>query len=194
MAPILAMGIHHFGMQNMPWLIFLTASFQALVWRYNLAKYILKAVPPFLIEGLLAGVGLKIAMKFLPYTYETVGHSDEFWTGERGLVMLCSAVGFVMFLYLYKRFKDTSPGVPYIAVIAGSIWLAYYVKFPMLHVEPVDFALAWPFPDFERITPTMHVQMSLYALMLMKEKALCEDISHKAFCCFHQDLKTWFVA
>jgi xanthine/uracil/vitamin C permease (AzgA family) len=151
----------------MPWLIFLTASFQAVVWRFGLAKYILKAVPHFLIEGLLAGVGLKIAMKFLPYTYETVDHSDVFWTSERGLVILCSVVGFVLFVYLYKRFKDTSPGIPYITVIAGSIWLAFYVKFPMLHVEPVEFALAWPFPDFARITPMMHVEMVLYALMLM---------------------------
>ncbi len=180
LAPILAMGIHHFGMENMPWLIFLTASFQAVVWRYNLAKYILKAVPHFLIEGLLAGVGLKIAMKFVPYTYETVGHSDVFWTGERGLVMLCSAVGLVMFMYLYKRFKDTSPGVPYIAVIAGSVWLAFYVKFPMLHVEPVEFVLAWPFPDFARITPKMHVEMVLYASMLMLIDVIEQVMSNAA--------------
>lgn len=180
LAPILALGIHRFGVQNMPWLIFLTSIFQAVVWRYNLAKYILKAVPPFLIEGLLAGVGLKIAMKFLPYTYETVGHSDEFWTSERGLVMLCSAVGFVMFLYLFKRFKDTSPGVPYIAVIGGSIWLASYVEFPMLHVESVEFALAWPIPDFATITPTMHVEMVLYAAMLMLIDVIEQVMSNAA--------------
>ena len=180
LAPILALGIHEFGMQNMPWLIFLTSVFQAVVWRYNLAKYILKAVPPFLIEGLLAGVGLKIALKFLPYTYETVGKSDEFWTAERGLVILCSAVGFVMFLYLYKRFKDTSPGVPYLAVIGGSVWLASYVRFPMLHVEPVNFALAWPWPDFAKITPRMHVAMVLYAAMLMLIDVIEQVMSNAA--------------
>jgi MFS superfamily sulfate permease-like transporter len=180
LAPILALGILHFGRENMPWLIFLTASIQALVWRYKLAKYILKAVPHFLIEGLLAGVGLKIAMKFLPYTYETVGHSDVFWTGARGLVVLCSAVGFVLFVYLYKRFKDTSPGIPYIAVIGGSVWLALYVKFPMLHVEPMEFTLAWPFPDFERITPAMHVEMVLYALMLMLIDVIEQVMSNAA--------------
>ncbi len=180
LAPILAMGIHRFGMENMPWLIFLTASFQAVVWRYGLAKYILKAVPHFLIEGLLAGVGLKIAMKFLPYTYETIGDSNVFWTGERGMVMFCSAVGLVMFMYLYKRFKDSSPGVPYIAVIAGSVWLAFYVKFPMLHVEPVDFVLAWPFPDFARITPRMHVEMVLYATMLMLIDVIEQVMSNAA--------------
>jgi MFS superfamily sulfate permease-like transporter len=152
LAPILALGVQHFGMQNMPWLIFLTACFQAVVWRFNLARYILKAVPHFLIEGLLAGVGLKIAMKFLPYTFETVGQSDAFWTGERGLVVLCSAAAFALFLYLYKRFRDTSPGVPYMVVIGGSVWLATSLKVPMLHVHPVDLALAWPVPAFDRIT------------------------------------------
>ncbi len=180
LAPILALGIHHFGRENMPWLIFLTATMQAVVWRYDLAKYILKAVPHFLIEGLLAGVGLKIAMKFLPYTYETVGHSDIFWTGERCLVMLCSAVGLFLFVYLYKRFKDTSPGVPYIAVIAGSVGLAFYVKFPMLHVEPMQFALAWPFPDFASITPRMHVEMVLYAGMLMLVDVIEQVMSNAA--------------
>lgn len=180
LAPILALGIHQFGRENMPWLIFMTATFQAVVWRYDLAKYILKAVPPFLIEGLLAGVGLKIAMKFLPYTYETIGHSEVFWTGERALVALCSAGGLMLFVYLYKRFKDTSPGVPYIAVIGGSIWLAFYVKFPMLEVEPMEFALAWPLPDFSRITPTMHVQMVLYALMLMLIDVIEQVMSNAA--------------
>jgi MFS superfamily sulfate permease-like transporter len=180
LAPILALGIHRFGMDNMPWLIFLTASFQAVVWRYNLAKYILKAVPHFLIEGLLAGVGLKIAMKFLPYTYETAGHSDVFWTSERAVVMLCSAVGLYLFVYLYKRFKNTSPGIPYIAVIAGSVWLAFYVDFPMLHVEPVEFALAWPWPDFARITPQMHVEMVLYASMLMLIDVIEQVMSNAA--------------
>lgn len=180
LAPILALGIHRFGMENMPWLIFLTATFQAVVWRYQLAKYILKAVPPFLIEGLLAGVGMKIAMKFVPDTYNTVTTSAVFWTGDRALVILCSAAAFVLFLYLYKRFKDTSPGVPYIAVIAGSIWLAFYVKFPMLNVKSMDFALAWPFPDFARITPIMHVEMVLYALMLMLIDVIEQVMSNAA--------------
>ncbi|MCI0360866.1 MAG: hypothetical protein L0211_20505 [Planctomycetaceae bacterium] len=180
LAPILALGIHQFGRENMPWLIFLTSVFQAVVWRYDLAKYILKAVPRFLIEGLLAGVGLKIAMKFLPYTYETIGHSDVFWTGERALVILCSAAGFILFVYLYKRFKETNPGIPYIAVIAGSVWLAQYVKFPMLHVEPTKFALAWPLPDFQRITPMMHVEMVLYAAMLMLIDVIEQVMSNAA--------------
>lgn len=166
LAPVLAMGVHHFGIERMPWLIFLTSAIQAVIWKYDLSRYILKAVPSFLIEGLLAGVGLKIAMRFLPYTWATVGTSEAFWTTERELVMLCSAVGLWLFVYLFKRFKDTSPGIPYIVIIAGGMWLATYVRFPMLHVEPVTFRFSWPLPDFASITPRMHVEMALYALML----------------------------
>jgi MFS superfamily sulfate permease-like transporter len=180
LAPILALGIHHFGMHNMPWLIFLTATFQAIVWHYDLARYILKAVPHFLIEGLLAGVGLKIAMKFVPYTYAVTEAGEVFWTNERVLVLVSSVAGFLLFLYLYKRFKDTSPGIPYIAVILGSVWLAVYVDVPMLHVEPVDFALALPFPDFASITPRMHVEMVLYAAMLMLIDVIEQVMSNAA--------------
>jgi MFS superfamily sulfate permease-like transporter len=166
LAPVLALGVHHFGMQNMPWLIFLTAVMQALVWHYDLSKFILRAVPHYLIEGLLAGVGLKIALKFLPYTYTLHSATESFWTNERVLLVFSSAVAFVLFLHLYKRFKDTNPGVPYIAVIAGSVWLAFYVEYPMLAIDHVDFALTLPLPDFASITPRMHVEMLLYAAML----------------------------
>lgn len=180
LAPILALGVHQFGMSNMPWLIFLTAIFQAVVWRYKLSKYILKAVPPFLIEGLLAGVGLKIATKFLPYTYETVGESGVFWTGERAVVILCSAIGFASFIHLYRRYKNTSPGIPYFAVIGVSVWLAAYVRFPMLHIEPMELTLAWPFPDFASIAPATHMHMVLYALMLMSIDVIEQVMSNAA--------------
>jgi xanthine/uracil/vitamin C permease (AzgA family) len=180
LAPVLALGVQHFGMHNMPWLIFLTACFQAVVWHYDLSKYILRAVPHFLIEGLLAGVGLKIAMKFLPYTYAVAGTSELFWSSSRIAVVACSAIGFVLFVYLYKRFKDTSPGVPYIAVILGGVWLAFYVDFAMLHVDPVAFQLALPFPDFASITPRMHVEMVLYALMLMLIDVIEQVMSNAA--------------
>jgi MFS superfamily sulfate permease-like transporter len=166
LAPVLALGVHRFGMENMPWLIFLTATSQMLIWRYKLESYILKAVPAFLIEGLLAGVGLKIATKFLPYTYEGVGHTHQLLTSDAVLVEMSSIFALLVFLYLYQRLKNTSPGVPYIAVIAGGIWLSLYVDVPMLHVEPVAIELAWPFPDFGSISPRMHVEMVLYAMML----------------------------
>src|SRR5688572_25467286 len=66
LAPVLALGVKQFGMGTMPFLIFLTGIFQMVVWRYRLEKYLLRAVPRCLIEGLLAGVGLKIMLKFLP--------------------------------------------------------------------------------------------------------------------------------
>lgn len=122
LAPILAMCIHKFGIENMPFLIFLTAFMQMLVWKNNLEGYILKAVPHFLIEGLLAGVGLKIAMKFLPYTYDIVNDSTSvFWNDERILMAGLSIISFILFIYLYKKFKDKSPGVPYITIIGASI-------------------------------------------------------------------------
>jgi MFS superfamily sulfate permease-like transporter len=180
LAPVLALGVHKFGFQNMPWLIFLTSFFQMLVWKYRLAGFILKAVPNFLVEGLLAGVGLKIAMKFIPYTYETVTHSHAFWTSERMAVMGCSALALALFLYLYGRFKDTSPGLPYIAVIAGGIWLGRYVRFPMLEVDHVDFRLALPLPRLDTITPFMHIEMVLYAAMLMTIDVIEQVMSNAA--------------
>ncbi|MCO5168436.1 MAG: SulP family inorganic anion transporter [Planctomycetes bacterium] len=166
LAPVLAMGVHTFGMENMPWLIFLTAVLQMIVWRYRLERYILLAVPKFLIEGLLAGVGLKIAMKFLPHTYAAAGGGEGLSGAGRLTVVAASVASLGAFLWLYRRFRDTSPGVPYIAVIAGGAWFAAHAEVPMLHLEPVPLRLAWPLPDLARITPAMHVQMVLYAAML----------------------------
>ncbi|HEY8378723.1 MAG TPA: SulP family inorganic anion transporter [Nannocystis sp.] len=180
LAPVLALGVHRYGMENMPWIIFLTAASQMLVWRYRLEKYILKAVPPFLIEGLLAGVGLKIAMKFVPYTYETVGHSDVFWSPERIGVVTASAGALLLFYFLYKRFKDTSPGLPYILVIAGSAWLATQVQFPQLHIEPVTITWKPPFPDFAAIPPAVHVEMVLFAMMLSTVDIIEQVMSNAA--------------
>lgn len=180
LAPVLALGVHKFGMQNMPWLIFLTSVMQMLVWRYRLERYILKAVPGFLVEGLLAGVGLKIAMKFLPDTVAMASAGDVFWTDQRLTVALSSAVALVLFVYLYRRFKDSSPGVPYIAVIGGSMWFAAHVEVPMLHLEPVPLRLASPFPDFSLISPAMHVQMVLYAAMLMLIDVIEQVMSNAA--------------
>lgn len=148
LAPVLALGVHRFGMENMPWLIFLTGAMQMIVWRYRLEGFILKAVPHFLIEGLLAGVGLKIAMKFVPYTYEAVGTSTVFWSSERLTVVLASAAAFVLFLHLYKKFKDSMPGLPYIAIIAGGIWISLYVDFPMLKLDDYAFKVRSPLADF----------------------------------------------
>ena len=180
LAPVLAMGIHHFGMQNMPWLIFLTSMMQALVWRYRLEGYILKVVPPFLIEGLLAGVGLKIALKFLPHTWESVNKAATWSSPERLIVIALSVAAFIFFVVLYNKFKNTSPGLPYVIVIAAGIVIAQSVSVPMLHVEPVDVVLRPPFPDFSTIAPRMHVEMVLYAAMLMLIDVIEQVMSNAA--------------
>lgn len=166
LAPVLALGIQKFGFENMPFLIFLTATMQAVVWRYKLEGYILKVVPPYLIEGLLAGVGMKIAMKFLPYTYGTVGSSAVFWNNERIMIVAISAITFLMFLFLYKKFKGTNPGYAYILVIGLSILLGLNLEFPMLHIDHVPFKIALPLPDINSLGPVIIVEMVLYAAML----------------------------
>ncbi|MBZ0117355.1 MAG: DUF4440 domain-containing protein [Sandaracinaceae bacterium] len=180
LAPVLALGVHHFGMANMPWLVFLTAAFQMLIWKYRLESYILKAVPHFLIEGLLAGVGLKIAYKFVPYTFDTVTESAVFWTQERMTVVASSVAALVFFVYLYRRFKDTSPGVPYIGVIAASAVLSAKVSFPMLEVDHVPFRLAWPLPHFDTLTPRLVAEMVAYALMLASIDVIEQVMSNAA--------------
>lgn len=180
LAPVLALGVHRYGPENMPWIIFLVAVSQMIVWRYKLEAYILKVVPPYLIEGLLAGVGLKIAMKFLPYTYEVVGKSDVFWSEERIRVVGWSIAAGLLFMYLYKKFKDRSPGVAYIVVIGGSVWLATQASFPMLHFDTVDIGLQSPFPDFGGIPATMHVEMVFFALMLSAVDIIEQVMSNAA--------------
>ncbi|MEQ1778222.1 MAG: SulP family inorganic anion transporter, partial [Nitrosomonas sp.] len=64
LAPVLALGVASFGWENMAFCIFLTAAMQAVIWKLNWQRYLLIAVPVYLVEGLLAGVGLKIMLKF----------------------------------------------------------------------------------------------------------------------------------
>ena len=62
LAPVLAVGVSSFGLENMAFAVLLTATIQAVIWKFNWQRYILVAVPVYLVEGLLAGVGLKIAL------------------------------------------------------------------------------------------------------------------------------------
>lgn len=152
LAPALALGVSSFGMENMAFVIFLTASIQAVVWKYNWQKYILQAVPAYLVEGLLAGVGLKIALKFLTFTYELPPDqesADEFWNGARIQIALISLAGFAVFVYLFSKFKDTRPAIPYFLLIGASIALAQLLPVSMLHVDDVEFKLALPIPNID---------------------------------------------
>jgi MFS superfamily sulfate permease-like transporter len=166
LAPVLALGIHKFGMENMPFLIFLTATSQAIAWKYNLQKYILKAIPSYLIEGLLAGIGLKIALKFLPYTYDVLKTSDEWLDNERIKMIFISVASLFFFLYLFKKYKSTFPAIPYVAIILVSVVLGHYVALPMLHVEEVPLIVALPLPNFNSLTPLLMLELVGYALML----------------------------
>jgi MFS superfamily sulfate permease-like transporter len=154
------MGVASFGMENMAFVIFLTATMQALIWKFNWQKYILLAVPGYLVEGLLAGVGLKIALKFLTFTYELPidqESADTFWNGPRLQMALISLAGFAMFVYLFSRFKDTKPAVPYFLLIGASILLAQFVPVPMLHVDDVDIHFAMPIPHFDNALTWVYV-------------------------------------
>ncbi|ARO87315.1 SulP family inorganic anion transporter [Nitrosospira lacus] len=160
LAPVLAMGVHSFGIENMAFVIFLTSAMQALIWKYDWQKYILLAVPSYLVEGLLAGVGLKIALKFLTFTYELPADqeaADAFWNGARIQMALISLAGFATFVYLFSKFKDTKPAIPYFLLIGASIVLAQFMPMSMLHVDDVDLALALPVPHFDSALTWMYV-------------------------------------
>lgn len=165
LAPVLALGVHQFGMANMPFLIFLTSFFQMIVWKNKWERYILKAVPSFLVEGLLAGVGIKIVLKFLPYTYET-SHHDSTWTTEKIELIIVSVISMILFLYLFSKFKKTNPGISYVFTIAVSILIAHFVSVPMLHIEDASFHLKLPLPNIDMHHPVIILQMIGYALML----------------------------
>ena len=139
LAPVLAMGVANFGMENMAFVIFLTSAMQALIWKFNWQKYILLAVPSYLVEGLLAGVGLKIALKFLTFTYEIPAEQESaegFWNGARIQMALVSLAGFVAFLYLFSKFKDNKPAVPYFLLIGASIVVAQFLPVPTMRSDP----------------------------------------------------------
>ena len=151
LAPVLALGVASFGMENMAFVIFLTASMQAVIWKFNLQKYILIAVPSYLVEGLLAGVGLKIAINFFAMTYEIpeAMETDSFWSAARIQMILISLAGFGVFLYLFSRFQNTQPAIPYFVLITAGVIVAYFVSMPMLHVDDVPMSLSLPLPKFE---------------------------------------------
>lgn len=165
LAPVLAMGIHQFGMANMPFLIFLTSFFQMVVWKYKVERFILKAVPAFLVEGLLAGVGVKIALKFLPYTYEITKDNSN-WTTEKIELIIVSIISMWLFLYLFTKYKKTNPGISYVITIIASVIIAQFVKVPMLHIDEATFNLKIPLPNIDLHHPIIIIQMIGFALML----------------------------
>lgn len=152
LAPILAMGVATFGIQNMAFIIFLTATFQAIIWKYNWQRYILMAVPTYLVEGLLAGIGLKIVLAFIVFTYELpagVNSPADFLSSDRVTVIFLSIIGALLFFVLFKRYKDTKPALPYFALIIFGILLSLLLPVSMLNVEDAELSLALPVPNFD---------------------------------------------
>ncbi|KUJ72535.1 SulP family inorganic anion transporter [Thiomicrospira sp. WB1] len=181
LAPILAMGVATFGLENMAFIIFLTASFQALIWKFNWQRYLLMAVPGYLVEGLLAGIGLKIALKFLPFLWMLpVGLSagEEFWTEPRIQVIILSLLGVVIFLGLFRKYKDTKPALPYFVLILFGIVAAWFFDVKMLKVEDVDFELGLPIPDFD--SAWMWVYAVFFAMMLAVVDVIEQVMSNAA--------------
>jgi MFS superfamily sulfate permease-like transporter len=167
LAPILAMGVATFGMENMAFIVFLTAFFQAIIWKYNWQRYILMAVPTYLVEGLLAGIGLKIAVKFFAFTYEVpddIIPTNAFWTDDRISVILLSLIGGGLFLSLFHKYKDTKPAVPYFVLIITGVVVAQFLPVSMLKVEDVDINLAIPMPHFDSISLVLYA--IAFAVML----------------------------
>ena len=159
LAPVLALGVASFGMENMAFVIFLTASIQAVIWKFNLQKYILIAVPEYLVEGLLAGVGLKIALNFLVMTYAIPDNqvTEVFWNGARIQMAAISLTGMAVFLYLFTRFQATQPAIPYFFLMIAGTTLAHFVPMPMLHVEDVPLSLSLPLPHFDSALTWLYV-------------------------------------
>lgn len=173
LAPALALGVATFGMQNMPFVIVLTSLFQMIVWQFKLEKYILRLVPHYLVEGLLAGVGLKIALKFVPFLFELqAGELHDFsdwmhvdWLNfSRDKVVLLSIVSFILFAVLYKSYKKKMPALPYFVIMATSIAMTFIMDLPKISIESVPFQLALPLPH--GVDTFMLIKMIGFAMML----------------------------
>lgn len=181
LAPVLAMGVATFGLENMAFLVFLTASIQAVIWKFNWQKYILQAVPTYLVEGLLAGIGLKIALKFLTFTYEipdSLTSADTFWNLARIQMCLISLAAFVMFIYLFVKYKKTNPAIPYFTLIISGVILAQFINVPMISVEDVDLKIALPIPDFDGVKVWLYAIG--FALMLAAIDVIEQVMSNAA--------------
>lgn len=167
LAPVLAMGVAAFGIQNMAFCICMTAIMQAIIWKFNWQRYLLVAVPVYLVEGLLAGVGLKILLKFSEFTYEIPAElvTEDFWNEARIQMAAISAGGLGLFLLLFAKFKDTQPAVPYFAIIVGGVILAQFMTVPMISVEDIEMQLKLPLPS-EDTTILMLAYMIFFCAML----------------------------
>lgn len=168
LAPALALGVSSFGMENMPFVIALTALFQAAVWKFKWERFILRVVPHYLVEGLLAGVGLKIALKFIPFLYDIEHETDTWLNLEREIVITLSIVSFVLFVMLYKYYKKKMPALPYVVIMVTSFVLSFFLPLPRIAIDSISFELSAPLPDLQG----MGQYEALYTLLKMVGFAL----------------------
>lgn len=184
LAPALALGVSTFGMENMPFVIALTAIFQAIVWKFKWEKYILRVVPHYLVEGLLAGVGLKIALKFVPFLYDIEHETDTWLNWEREMVIALSIVSFVMFVMLYKYYKKRMPALPYFVIMVTSFVLSFVLPLPRVAIDSIPFQLQAPLPHLDGMdqleTLWMLLKMVSFALMLGTIDIIEQVMSHVA--------------
>lgn len=181
LAPALALGVASFGIENMAFCIFLTAVMQAVCWHFNWQRYLLVAIPVYLVEGLLAGVGLKIFLKFFEFTYEIPEEAvsaDEFWNTARIQMFSISMVMFAGFLFLFSKFKDKQPAVPYFALIIAGVIVAQFMSVPMLYVEDVELKFAAPIPRVD--SALIFVYMVLFCAMLATIDVIEQVMSNAA--------------
>ncbi|MFK7950962.1 MAG: SulP family inorganic anion transporter [Saprospiraceae bacterium] len=170
LAPVLALGIHTFGFENMPFVILLTATFQAIAWKFRWERFILQIVPHYLVEGLLAGVGLKIALKFVPFLYDIEHETDVWLNYEREVVLALSIISFISFIFLYRAYKKSMPALPYVIITITAVIIAFFFPLPKIELDDVPFQLALPLPHFDNIgQPEMFIlilKMIGFAMML----------------------------
>lgn len=170
LAPVLALGVLTFGMENMPFVILLTSTFQMMVWRFNLERFILRLVPHYLVEGLLAGVGLKIALKFFPFLYDIEHETSTWFNYEREVVLGLSLVSFIAFVWLYKAYKKNMPALPYIVITASAVIISFFFPLPKITLDNVPFQLVLPLPHFGGLTGVetfyLLIKMIGFAMML----------------------------
>lgn len=124
-------------------------------------------MPAYLVEGLLAGVGLKILLKFSEFTYEIsdTAMTEEFWNTARLQMIAISAAGLALFLMLFTKFKNTQPAIPYLMLIIGGVVFAQFVEVPMIAVEDVALHLKLPLPQAD-VSLLMLAFMVLFCAML----------------------------
>lgn len=84
---------------------------------------------------------------------------------------------------LYRRFKTSSPGVPYLVVIALGVISTFFLQTPVVHIEPVSLGLL-PMVHFHSGTLNQHLLMAAemlgYALMLATSDIIEQVMSNEA--------------